>query len=173
MSVARRHPKWMPNRLHRTVAPGENYKILFVCSSGGHLSYLTRLRPWWEQRERLWVTFDKPDARGALKNERVIWGHHPVTRNVPNLLRNLALAVKTIRTERPDVVFSDGAGIGLPFIWVGRAFGCRTVYMELLDRIETATMNARLCRPATELFLAQLPQQEKLFPGSLLVGPVY
>ena len=65
MSVARRHPKWMPNRLHRTVAPGENYKILFVCSSGGHLSYLTRLRPWWEQRERLWVTFDKPDTRVA------------------------------------------------------------------------------------------------------------
>ena len=77
----------------------------------------------------------------------MIWGHHPVTRNVPNLLRNLALAVKTIRKERPDVVFSDGAGIGLPFIWVGRAFGCRTVYMELLDRIETATMNARAAPP--------------------------
>ena len=135
-----------------------------MCSSGGHLSYLTRLRPWWEQRERLWVTFDKPDARGALKNERVIWGHHPVTRNVPNLLRNLALAVKTIRTERPDVVFSDGAGIGLPFIWVGRAFGCRTVYMELLDRIETATMNARLCPPRPSCSSRSCPSRRSSSP---------
>jgi beta-1,4-N-acetylglucosaminyltransferase len=163
----------MPNRVLRKVEPGENYKILFVCTSGGHLSYLTRLRPWWEHRERLWVTFDKPDARGALNDERVIWGHHPVTRNLPNLVKNLALAVRVLRRERPDVVFSSGAGIGLPFIWAGRAFGCHTVYMELLDRLETATLNAKLCAPATELFLAQLPEQKKLFPKALLVGPVY
>jgi hypothetical protein len=163
----------MPARAPREVAPGENYKILFVCSSGGHLSYLTRLRPWWEHRDRIWVTFDKPDARGALKDERVVWGHHPVTRNIPNLVRNLVLAMKTIRAERPDVIFTSGAGIGLPFIWMGRMFGCRTVYMEVLDRLVTPTMNAKLCKPATELFLTQLPQQKAFFPKSLLVGPVY
>ena len=35
-------------------------KILFVCSSGGHLAQLYRLRPWWEGQERAWVTFDDP-----------------------------------------------------------------------------------------------------------------
>jgi hypothetical protein len=173
MIEQRRRPWWMPNRLRRTVPPGSSYKILFVCSSGGHLSYLTRLRPWWEHRDRVWVTFDKPDARGALEDERVVWGHHPVTRNVPNLLRNVGLAVKTIRRERPDVVFTSGAGIGLPFIWIGRLFGCRTVYLEVLDRLVTPTMNAKLSQPATELFLTQLPQQHDFFPKSLLVGPVY
>jgi UDP-N-acetylglucosamine:LPS N-acetylglucosamine transferase len=163
----------MPNRVPRRVPPGSSYKILFVSSSGGHLSYLTRLRPWWEHRDRLWVTFDKPDARGALKGEHVVWGHHPVTRNIPNLLRNVALAVRTIRAERPDVIFSTGAGIGLPFIWIGRLFGCRTVYMEVMDRFQVPTLNAKLCRPASELFLTQLPQQQEFFPNSLLVGPVY
>ncbi len=163
----------MPNKLPRRVPPGGSYKILFVCSSGGHLSYLTRLRPWWEERDRIWVTFDKPDARGALKGERVVWAHHPVTRNIPNLLRNLRLAYRTLRTERPDVVMSSGAGVGLPFIWLGRLMGSRTVYLEVLDRFETATLNAKLCHPASELFLIQLPEQESWFKSSTFVGPVY
>ena len=82
---ARRHPTWMPNRVPRRLAPGDSYKILFVCSSGGHLSHLLRLRSWWEQRERIWVTFDKPDAVGTLADERVVWGHHPVTAEHPQL----------------------------------------------------------------------------------------
>ena len=83
----------MPEQVPRRVRRASNYKILFVCSSGGHLSYLTRLRPWWQHRDRIWVTFDKPDARGALEGERVVWAHHPVTRNIPNLLRNLRARV--------------------------------------------------------------------------------
>ena len=45
-----------------------------------------RLRP------RLWVTFDKPDARALLAGERVVHAYGPTNRNVPNLLRNLRLA---------------------------------------------------------------------------------
>ena len=95
--------------------PASSYKILFVCSSGGHLSYLTRLRPWWEQRDRIWVTFDKPDARGALEGR---------ARRSGGIIRSLATSrtccatcgsrYRTLRTERPDVVISSGAGIGLP-----------------------------------------------------------
>ena len=32
-------------------------KVMLVCSSGGHLAQLHRLRPWWEQHDRMWVTF--------------------------------------------------------------------------------------------------------------------
>ena len=41
---------------------------------------------------------------GQLAGERVIVGHSPTTRNVPNLVRNFALAARVIREERPDVI---------------------------------------------------------------------
>ena len=75
--------------------------VLLVCSSGGHLLQLLELRPAWEEFPRVWVTFDKSDSGSLLAGERVIHAHGPTNRNVPNLLRNLALARRVIRRERP------------------------------------------------------------------------
>ena len=78
-------------------------KLLLVCSSGGHLLLLHQLRPWWERHDRSWVTFDKTDARSLLDGERLDWAHHPTQRNIPNLLRNLRLAWRVLRRERPEL----------------------------------------------------------------------
>lgn len=38
-------------------------KVCLVGSSGGHLTHLYMLKPFWKDKERFWVTFDKEDAR--------------------------------------------------------------------------------------------------------------
>jgi UDP-N-acetylglucosamine:LPS N-acetylglucosamine transferase len=119
------------------------------------------------------VTFDKPDAVSQLEGERMISGHHPTTRNIPNLLRNLRLALRVLREERPDVVFSNGAGLGVPFMWLGHLMGARTVFFEVYDRISTPTMTARLVRPVCDLFLVQWPEQLTFDSNAVLAGPVY
>ena len=48
-------------------------KICLVGSSGGHLTHLYMLKPFWEKHERFWVTFDKEDARSILKDEKVYY----------------------------------------------------------------------------------------------------
>jgi len=88
-------------------------------------------------------------------------------------VRNLGLAVRVLWRERPDVIVSTGAGVAVPFFWVGRLLGCRTVYLEVYDRIDSATMTGRLCHPVTDLFLVQWPEQERLYPGTVTAGPVY
>lgn len=171
MSV--RVPAWLRVRRPRAVPVGADYHILMVCSSGGHLSQLLELRPWWESRTRTWVSFDKPDVVSRLAGERVIWGHHPTTRNIPNLLRNLVLSVRTVVSERPDVIVSDGAGLAVPFFWVGRLFGARTVFLEVYDRIDSATMTGRLVEPVTDLMLVQWPEQERLYRDAVVAGTVW
>ena len=145
-------------------------KVAMVCSSGGHLAQLLRLRPWWSRHERLWVTFDTPDAVALLADEPVVWAHHPTTRNLPNALRNLWLAFRTLRRERPDVVVSDGAGVAFPFFLAARCFRARTVYVEVYDRIDSRTLTARLCRPITDLFCVQWEEQRRLYPRARLIG---
>jgi UDP-N-acetylglucosamine:LPS N-acetylglucosamine transferase len=148
-------------------------RILLVCSSGGHLAQLAVLGSWWRQHDRHWVTFDTADARALLEGESVSWAYHPTTRNVPNLLRNGALAWKVLRSERPDVVVSTGAGVALPFFVLAKLVKARTVYLEVYDRIDSSTLTGRLCRPLTDQFLVQWDEQRTLYPDAIVVGPVW
>ena len=145
-------------------------RVLLVCSSGGHLAQLIALRPWWERHDRVWVTFDTPDARSLLGGERVVWAHSPTTRNIPNLIRNLGVASRVLHRYRPEVVVSDGAGVALPFFLLGRLYGAKRVYVEVCDRIDTPTLTGRLCYPLSELFLLQWEEQKNLFPQGIVIG---
>lgn len=145
-------------------------KIMLVCSAGGHLTQLYRLRPWWQQHERIWVTCRGPQAESLLTDEKWVPGHFPTTRNIFNAVNNTFLAVRLIWSERPDVLISDGAGIAFPFFLIGRALGVRTVYLEVYDRILQPTLTGRICYPITELFLLQWPEQALSYPRGRVIG---
>ncbi len=145
-------------------------KVMLVCSSGGHLTQLYRLRPWWQQHERIWVTAACEQADSLLEGEAVLPAFFPTTRNILNALRNLRLAIRTVRAERPDVLVSDGAGVAVPFFLVGRFLGIHTVYLEVYDRISRPTLTGRLCYPLTELFLLQWPEQAAIYPRGKVIG---
>ena len=145
-------------------------KVTFVCSSGGHMLVLQRLRPWWEARECLWVTFRKTDTESLLRDERAIWAFHPTQRNIPNALRNLRLAWKVLRRERPDVVVSSGAGVAFPFFLVAKALRIRTVFVEVYDRIDRPSLTGRLCYPISDLFVLQVDEQLRAYPRGRVIG---
>jgi UDP-N-acetylglucosamine:LPS N-acetylglucosamine transferase len=150
--------------------PDEREHVLLVASSGGHLAQLLALRPWWQDRDRSWVTFGTEDARSQLRGERALWAHHPTTRNVPNLIRNFLLAVRVMRRERPDVVVSTGAAVALPFFLVAKAMRAPTVYIEVYDRLDSPTLTGRLCRPITDLFCVQWEEQRRFYPRAQVIG---
>ena len=87
---------------------GRNMKVCLVGSSGGHLTHLYMLKPFWENKKRFWVTFDKEDAKSMLKGEKVYPCYFPTNRNVKNLIKNTFVALKVLRKEKPDLVISSG-----------------------------------------------------------------
>jgi UDP-N-acetylglucosamine:LPS N-acetylglucosamine transferase len=147
--------------------PGE---VLLVGSSGGHLAQLLALQPWYQARTRAWVTFDTPDARSLLDGEDVVWAYYPTTRNMKNLLRNAMLALRVLRRRNVEAVITTGAGVALPFVAVARLKGIPTVYIEVYDRIDTATLTARLCRPFLSAMLVQWEEQRRMYPKATVVG---
>jgi len=148
-------------------------RVCIVCSSGGHLAQLHCLDAWWAGQERFWVTFDKPDATSLLADERVYYGHHPTNRNLKNLLKNSLLAVKILARERPDILVSNGAGIAVPFFWIGKLlFGCKTVYIEVYDRIDSPTLTAKLVHPVLDRMVIQWEEQRAHYPEAELLGTV-
>jgi UDP-N-acetylglucosamine:LPS N-acetylglucosamine transferase len=151
---------------------GERLRLLLVGSSGGHLAQLTALDPWSAAHDRHWVCFDTPDAVSILAGESVTWAYHPTTRHLPNLLRNLGLAWRVMRAERPDVVLSTGAGVALPFFVLARLLGVPAVFLEVYDRLDTSTLTGRLVRPFATRMLVQWEEQRGLYRDAEVVGCV-
>jgi UDP-N-acetylglucosamine:LPS N-acetylglucosamine transferase len=148
-------------------------KVALVCSSGGHLTQLHQLKPFWQKHERFWVTFRLPDSESLLAGEDVVWAYYPTTRNVRNTVRNLWLALRVLPRRRPDLIISDGAGVAFPFFVVARMLRIKTVYVEVYDRIDSPTLTGRLCRPFTTLFLVQWEEQKRFYPRAQVIGRLF
>jgi len=146
--------------------------VLLVSTQGGHLAHLLALREWWEGRDRLWVCPSTPDVRDRLVDERVVWSYSPTTRHLPNLARNAVLALRLLRRERPAVLVSAGAGVAVPFFVGAWLLGIPTVFIEVYDRVDTATLTGRLCGPFTTRRMVQWQSQLQFYPDAHLVGPL-
>lgn len=148
-------------------------KAMLIASTGGHLAQLHALRRHWTDVDVHWVTFPQADALSRCEGDQVTWAHFPTTRNVPNAVRNLRLALHVLRDDRPDVIVSDGAGVAVPFFVAARLYRIPTVYLEVFDRVTTPTLTGRLCYPITDQFLLQWEEQRTCYPDGNVVGRVY
>ncbi len=137
--------------------------LLLVCSAGGHLLQLLALRDVWGDRARVWVTFDKSDTRSLLVEERVVHAAGPTNRSfglvaARNHLRNVLLAWRVTREFRPRIVLTTGAGLAVPFAWIGRARGARVVFVESFSRVERPSLGLRIVAPIANRVYVQWPQ---------------
>jgi len=137
---------------------GPKDRLCLVCSSGGHCSELFYLRDFWSARDRFWVTFEREDTVGILKGETTFYAHAPTNRNLKNLFRNTLLAWRILRKERPSCIISTGAGVAVPFFYVGWALKIKTIFIETLSRVEDLSLSGRLVYPVADVFLSQWPE---------------
>ncbi|MCW3001759.1 MAG: UDP-N-acetylglucosamine--LPS N-acetylglucosamine transferase [Conexibacter sp.] len=152
---------------------GTQAPVLLVCSSGGHLLQLVQMSAAWEDRPRLWITFDKSDARVLLAGERVAHAFGPTNRSIKNFLRNLRFAVTILRRERPAAMITTGAGVAVPFAWLGRIMGVRVFYVESVTRIEQMSLSGRLIRPVADQVFVQWPELAATSPRLSFAGNLF
>ncbi len=149
-----------------------NKKVLLVCSSGGHLFEMFALKDFWKDYERMWVCFSTADAKYLLKEEAVAWAYSPTNRDVWNLIRNFFLAWKVLKKQKPFVIVSTGAGVGVPFIIIGSLFGIRTIYVESITRTKELSLTARLIYPFVYQLIVQWPELAKKYSKAEYHGQI-
>lgn len=147
-------------------------KVLLTASAGGHLAQLIALEKFWKEHDRAWATFELPEVKAALDGERTYWVHFPTTRNIPNAIRNIGVAWRVLRKERPDAVISTGAAVAVPFFIIAKVLGIKTVFIECYDRITMPTLTGRMCYPMSDLFVVQWEEQKKIFPEAVNIGHI-
>ncbi len=148
-------------------------KVCLVGSSGGHLTHLYMLKPFWQDKQRFWVTFDKEDARSLLEGETMYPCYFPTNRSLKALLINTRLAWKVLRREKPDLILSSGAAVAVPFFYLGKLFGAKVVYLEVFDRIDKPTMTGKLVYPIADAFIVQWEEMKQVYPKAVNFGSIF
>ncbi|WP_270186873.1 hypothetical protein [Blautia massiliensis (ex Durand et al. 2017)] len=82
-------------------------KVCLVGSSGGHLTHLYMLKPFWKDKDRFWVTFDKEDARSLLEDEKMYPCYYPTTLNATDLFACSNEAGKYLFKDKPFRVLKN------------------------------------------------------------------
>jgi UDP-N-acetylglucosamine:LPS N-acetylglucosamine transferase len=149
-------------------------RVLLVCSSGGHLYEMFSLyKDVWQDCERVWVTFKRPDSESMLKDEDVLWAHGPTHRNIKNLIRNIFLAFRIVGRVRPDAIVSTGSGVALPFLAIGKLFGIRVLFIESVTRTKNISLTGRMLYPIVDHFLVQSPELPAIYKKAKFVGRIF
>lgn len=149
-------------------------KIGIITSKGGHLFQIDRLRPFWKKYDLFWVTDRGLDTDHFLNKEKVYFGFFPDSRNMISAIKNIFLAIKILKTERPDVLISAGAGVAVPFFIIGKfLFRKKLIFIETYDFIQYPSLTGKIVYNFVDLFLIQHKIQKKWYPkakswGSLL-----
>jgi len=155
------------------VKMNKKLKVGLVGSSGGHLTHLYMLKEFWEDKDRFWVTFDKEDARSLLKGERFYPAYYPSNRSIKALIINTYRAIKILIKERPDLIVSSGAAPAIPFFWLGKLFGAKTIYIEVFDRIDKPTISGKICYPVTDKFIVEWEEMKEVYPKAVNFGSIF
>ncbi|WP_211167894.1 sugar transferase [Pseudanabaena yagii] len=161
------------NYLSDRYPSSDQTKIMLVCSSGGHFKGMQGLHQYWKQfKHRSWITFKTGTTVSELEDEKAFWAYSPTNRNLPNLVRNLLLAIRVIFKERPHIVISTGAGVAVPFLVAAKYLNkSQVIFVESKTRIRDLSLSARLLRSlkALDLLIVRAEEIAKLYPETVYI----
>ncbi len=149
-------------------------KICLVGSSGGHLTHLYMLKPFWKDKDRFWVTFDKEDARSILEGEKMYPCYYPTNRSLKALIKNTKIAWKVLRKRKTRFDYLKRCGCSCSFFfYLGKLFGAKLVYIEVFDRIDKPTMTGKMVYPIVDKFIVQWEEQKEVYPKAINLGSIF
>ena len=131
------------------------------------------LKPFWQDKDRFWVTFDKEDAHSLLEGERFYPCYYPSNRSIKALIINTYRAIKILKKEKPDLIISSGAAPAVPYFYVGKIMGAKTIYIEVYDRIDKSTIAGKMCYPVTDRFIVQWEELKAVYPKAINLGCIF
>jgi len=148
----------------------KNIKICIVSSSGGHLFKIMQLKSWWKKYNRFWVVKNDFFTKNILNKEKKYYGFFPENRNIINFFKNLFLAYKILYQEKPNILFSMGAGIAPPFFLIAKIFGIKTIFIETFILIPKPTLSGKIIYRIAAHFLVQNKQLLSTYPHANYLG---
>jgi beta-1,4-N-acetylglucosaminyltransferase len=130
-------------------------KIALICSHGGHLTEMMYLIDAFKDHDIFFVTYDNIRTRNLEYRKYLFpnFGEKPY-----KMFLNLHKIINIFLKEKPDVIISNGAEIAIPFFYLGKILGIKTIFIECYTRIDTPTITGKLVYHVSNSFLVLWPE---------------
>ena len=152
--------------------------MLFISSTGGHLSELLQLKSLFDKYNSFIVT-EKTNSTINLKNKysNVYYLIYGTRKNILlyffkfifNSFKSLILFIKL----KPKVIVTTGTHTAVPMCYIAKIFGKKVIYIETFANRTTKTLSGRIVYPITDVFVVQWKEMLKLYPKAIYAGSIY
>lgn len=156
----------------------KNKKVLFISSTGGHLSELLQLKPLFKKYNSHLIT-EKTKSTIDLKNKfdkvnYLIYGTKDhkfsyIFKFGYNCIKSLCLFIKI----RPKVIVTTGTHTAVPMCYFGKLFGSKIIFIETFANSNTKTLAGRMVYPIADTFIVQWKSMLDLYPEAIYGGWIY
>ena len=153
-------------------------KVLFISSTGGHLSELLQLKPLFEKYDYYIIT-ERDKANESLKKEYqeklYFLPYGTRSKIFAYIFQYFYLCLKTIYYYlkiRPKVIVTTGTHTAGPMCYLGKIFGSKIIYIETFANTNTKTATGKLIYPIADLFIVQWEEMLKLYPKAVYGGSI-
>ena len=154
-------------------------KVLFISSTGGHLSELLQLKSIFTKYEYHIVT-EKTKSNEYLSEEykeKVSFLLYGTKKNILtyffifffNIIKSLIIFLK----QKPDVVVTTGTHTAVPMCYIAKIFRKKVIYIETFANRTTKTVAGKLVYPIADVFVVQWEDMLKLYPKAEYWGWIY
>ena len=154
-------------------------KVLFISSTGGHLSEMLQLKDMFNRYDYRIIT-EKTKSNLKLKKyygnriNYLVYGTKDHMLSYPfKLLYNCFKSLYFYLKIHPDYVITTGAHTAGPMCLIAKLFGSRVIYIETFANINTKTITGKLLYPVSDKFIVQWDSMKKLYPNSIVGGWIY
>ena len=148
-------------------------KVLFISSTGGHLTEIFRKYDYHIITEKTKSTlFLAKKHKGRVDYLKYGTKDHLLSYCFIfpwNCLKSLYYYFKI----KPDVVITTGTHTAVPMCYIAKLFGKKVIYIETFANIETKTLSGRMVYPIADLFIVQWESMLKLYPKAVYGGWIF
>ena len=147
-------------------------RIVGISSGGGHLTELLMVCRGLPEVRTI-ITEYGAVHRAAADGITFLPIHDP-HRSIPLFLKNWFQALRYLRSLKPDIVLSTGAGMTVPFFLMARVLGELCIFVETGARVTSPSLTGRILYPFSHLFIVQSEALLSVYPraqiASIIVG---
>lgn len=150
-------------------------KVMFIASTGGHLSELLQLKSMFKDYKYSLVT-EKTDSTIDLIDKfdnvyYLVFGTQ--VKKLTYIFKFLFNSLKSFFLYlyiRPQYIVTTGTHTAVPICYIAKLFGSKVIFIETIANSTTKTKSGKLVYPIADLFIVQWESMLKLYPKAIFGG---
>jgi UDP-N-acetylglucosamine:LPS N-acetylglucosamine transferase len=154
-------------------------RVLFISSTGGHLSELMKLKPMFKDYDYQIMT-EKTKTNSMLKEEFGNRIHYVPYGTQDHLLKYIFIfAFNWIKSfvlfvkYRPEYIITTGTHTAVPMCHIAHLFKAKVIWIETLANATTPTKAGDMVKDIADLIVVQWESMLDVYPDAVYGGWIY